>query len=536
MNARRVIAARAVVALLLLPSGRAAAEPLAADLLISGGEVHDGTGAPARTVDVAVRGDRIIYVGPEGEHAVKAERTIDADGLLVVPGFIDPHTHADGELSSDDPARRSNRAYLRQGVTTVVIGNDGGGSPDIADTAAAFEEAGIGTNVGFMVGFGAVRKEVVGEADRAPTADELAAMKRKVASAVCEGAIGFSTGLHYAPQSFAATDEIVALAAEAGKRGAIYDSHLRDESSYSVGLEASVAEALGIGRAADTPVHIAHIKALGPDVWGSSGRIIAMVEEAQARGQRVTADQYPWRASGTRISGALVPRWALDGGMEGLRARFDDPEVAERLRAEMAENLRRRGGADTLLVTRGFGEAAKWDGRTLEEIAAATGADAISAAVAILRKSDARVASFNMNQADIDAFAARPWVMTGSDGSTGHPRKYATYPKAYRDLVTSGKMALPAFMRRSSGLVADTLGLENRGYIREGGFADIAVIDPARFAPRADYADPEVPAEGVAYLLVNGALAIDGERVTDTRAGRPLLHRPLAHACQETDR
>lgn len=531
MIARRAIAVRLAVLLLALPAGGAAAEPQTVDLLITGGEVHDGTGATGRTADVAVRGDRIVYVGPDGEDAVRAARTIDASGLLVMPGFIDPHTHAGGDLSSNDPERRGNPAYLYQGVTTVVVGNDGDGTPDVADRAAALENGGIGTNVAFMVGFGAVRKEIVGEADRAPTADELSAMKRRVAGAICEGALGFSTGLHYAPQSFAETGEIIALAAEAGERGAIYDSHLRDESSYSVGLEASVAEALAIGREAGMAVHIAHIKALGPDVWGSSDRIIAMIEDARAAGQRVTADQYPWRASGTRISNALVPRWALDGGMEGLRARLGDPEVAARLLVEMKENLRRRGGAASLLVTRGFGKTAQWDGRTLADIAVATGQDPVEAAIAILRQSDARVASFNMDPADIEAFAVQPWVMTGSDGSTGHPRKYATYPKAYRDLVSTGKMDLPAFVRRSSGLVADTLDLEGRGYLKVGYFADIAIVDPERFMPRADYAEPESLSEGVVHLVVNGGLVLEDGRTTGARAGRALLRQPLQGTC-----
>ncbi|RXZ66415.1 N-acyl-D-amino-acid deacylase family protein [Pelagerythrobacter rhizovicinus] len=524
------MASRLAAALLAVPSA-AAAELPAADLLIVGGEVHDGTGAAGRTADIAVRDDRIVYVGPDGERAVHAARILDASGLLVMPGFIDPHTHADGDLLSSDPDRRENPAYLHQGVTTVVIGNDGGGSPDIAEKAAGLENAGVGTNVGLMVGFGPVREEVLGETNRAPTADELARMQRRVARAICQGALGFSTGLHYAPQTFAETGEIVALTREAGKRGAIYDSHLRDESSYSTGLKASVAEAIAIGREAGAPVHIAHIKALGPDVWGSSGEIIDMVDEARARGQRVTADQYPWRASGTRISNALVPRWALDGGMPGLRARFDDPEAAARLRTEMAENLRRRGGAETLLITRGIGDADRWDGKTLAEVAAAMGSKPIEAAIAILRRSDARVASFNMDRSDIEAFAVQPWVMTGSDGSTGHPRKYATYPKAYRDLVTSGKLDLPTFVRRSSGLVADTLGLTNRGYLEADAFADIVIIDAERFVPRAGYANPEELSEGVVHLIVNGSLAIENGRPTGVHSGRVLLRQPSRGTC-----
>lgn len=532
MGLRRSLALAAAASLLCGQAAAGRADRIAADILIAGGEVHDGTGAPGRIADVAIRGDRIVFVGNAGEAQVEAARRIEADGLLVVPGFIDPHTHADGELSSSRPERRANPAYLHQGVTTVVIGNDGGGSADVAGIADGFAAAGIGTNVGLMVGFGAVREAVVGDEDRDPTAGELAAMQARVAGAICAGALGFSTGLHYAPQSFAKFNEIAALAGEAGRRGAIYDSHLRDESSYSVGLEASVAEAIAIGRQAGAHVHIAHIKALGPDVWGKSAAVIRLVEDARAAGQAVTADQYPWRASGTRISNALVPRWALDGGMEGLRARLADPAVAPRLRTEMRENLARRGGAESLLLTRGWDGAAKWDGMTLAEVAAATGVDPVEAAVAILRSADARVASFNMSPDDIAAFAQRPWVMTGSDGSTGHPRKYATYPKAWQDLVVAGKMDRAAFFRRSSGLVADTLGLEGRGYLRAGGFADVAVIDPQGFKPLATYAEPEQLSRGVRAVFVNGVAAIEEGEATGALPGRALLRAAPRGTCQ----
>lgn len=512
---------------LVFSSAEAPARPLTADVLIEGGQVYDGSGDPALAFDVAIEGNRIVYIGPHRDGAVQAERVIDAKGMIVVPGFIDPHTHADADLQSDDPGRRANPAYLYQGVTTVVIGNDGDGSAAVAETATALEKSGIGTNVGLLVGFGTVRSAIVGEDDRAPTDSELAAMKGQVASGICEGALGFSTGLHYTPQAFATTIEVASLAAEAGSRGAIYDSHLRDESNYSVGLLAAVAEALEIGRISGSPVHIAHIKALGPDVWGKSAEVIAMIEDARVAGQVVTADQYPWRASGTRISNALVPRWALDGGMTRLRDRLADPETLSHMREEMRENLRRRGSASSLLLTGGFNGAARWDGMTLAQVAQATGTDPIEAAIAILQESDARVASFNMNQGDIAAFARQPWVMTGSDGSTGHPRKFGTYPKAYRDLVVSGEMSTAAFVRRSTGAVADALGIEDRGYLRTGAFADIAVIDPAAFAPRATYKDPEALAAGVRYLFVNGVGAIDQGQATGALPGRAVLrHHP----------
>ncbi|HRD45436.1 MAG TPA: hypothetical protein PLF78_03020, partial [Caulobacter sp.] len=234
--------------------------------------------------------------------------------------------------------------YLAQGVTTVLIGNDGDGRPEVAALMDRAERRGVGVNVAAYVGFGAVRKAVVGDAARAPTADELGRMKALVARAMCEGAIGFSTGLYYSPQSFSKTEEVIALAREAGTRGGIYDSHLRDEGSDNVGLLAAVEEALRIGREADMPVHFAHIKALGVDVHGKAPTVIARIEAEIAGGREVTADQYPWLASGTHLGNALVPIWAKDGGRSAQNARLADPALRDRLVVEMSDNLRRRGG------------------------------------------------------------------------------------------------------------------------------------------------------------------------------------------------
>jgi N-acyl-D-aspartate/D-glutamate deacylase len=290
-------------------------------------------------------------------------------------------------------------------------------------------------------------------------------------------------------------------------------------------------EAINIGRQAGTPVHISHIKALGPSVWGQSKAMIAAVERAKADGVRVTADQYPWTASGTRISNALVPRWALDGGLEGLRLRLASPEEFARIKGEMVGNLRRRGGPEKLLITGKLGDADVIIGKTLAEIAQAANIDPLDAALAILREGDARVASFVMNANDITAFAKQDWVMTGSDGSNGHPRKYASYPKAYRDFVVEQKtMSLARFVQRSSGQVADMAGLKGRGYLKPGYFADVVMFDPKQFAPIANYQNPRELSQGVQYLLVNGKLAIDAGNYTGALAGVPLLKKTDAHA------
>lgn len=523
--------------LVAMAAALAAAAPEPADVLIRGGTVHDGGTGAAFIGDVALRGDRIVYVGPRA--TMPAAQTIDATGMIVAPGFIDPHTHADGFLRSADAAARANPAWLNQGVTTVMIGVDGGGTPDVAADARQLTAAGIGTNIVPLVGFGAVRRQVLGDAARAPDAGELARMKTLVAGAMCEGAAGLSTGLFYAPQSFAKTDEVIAVAREAARRGGIYDTHQRDESSYSIGLLGSVKEVLDIGREAGMPVHFAHIKALGVDVQGEAAGIIRLVEAARAAGQQVTADQYPWLASGSSLDASLLPRWAVDGGGPALLKRLDDPATLARIRAEMAENMRRRGGATSLLlIAQGF----PWTGKTLEEVAKSWQIDPRDAALRVIRDGiDGReagkqgrgtsVASFNMAQADVDLLMQQPWVVTSSDGSDGHPRMFATFPEKYvRYVKDRPVISLADFIHRSTGMTADIYKLDRRGYLRTGYAADIAVIDPASFAPRADYVHPRELSTGVKRLFVNGKLALADDKATGTLAGRALL-RPKPANC-----
>jgi N-acyl-D-aspartate/D-glutamate deacylase len=495
------------------------------DVLIRGGTVYSGAAAPF-VGDVAVAKDRIRAVGRR--LPFRAARVIDARGMIVAPGFIDPHTHAGEQLASEDPKARLIPAFLMQGVTTAFIGNDGRGSPDMAAVLGGAARKPAGINHAAYVGFGTVRQAVVGDANRAATPDELARMKQMVASAMCGGALGLSTGLFYAPQSFANTQEVVALAREAGARGGVYDSHIRDESSYTIGLAAAVEEAIAIGRDARLPVNISHIKALGVDVHGQAPAIIARVEAARRAGKKVTADQYPWSASGTGLSASLVPLWAQDGGRDALLKRFDDPAQAERLRAGMADNLRRRGGPASLLVTEG-----EHKGRRLAQIAAARGEDPITAAMAVIRAEDPAVASFNQTEGDIAAFMRRPWVMTGSDASTGHPRAFGSYARKYSEYVVARKvLTLRDFIERSTALPADTFRLAGRGRLRPGAFADVVVFDPKRFAARATYEQPTLLAVGVRTVLVNGVIAVDDGAVTGAAAGRALVQTPTPGSCR----
>ena len=316
---------------------------------------------------------------------------------------------------------------------------------------------------------------------------------------------------------------MIALARESAARGGNYDSHLRDESSYSIGLVAAVQEAIRIGREAHLPVNISHIKALGVDVQGQAPAIIALVEAAQRAGQAITADQYPWSASGTSLVASLVPRWAQDGGRHALLRRFDDPAVAARLHADMAENLRRRGGAQSLLITEG-----QYRGRRLAEAARALGQEPIAAAIAIIRVGDASVVSFNQSEADIAAFMARPWVMTSSDASEGHPRVFGSFARKYAEYVVRRHvLSLRDFIERSTALPAATFHLDGRGHLRAGAYADVVVFDPRTYAARATYEEPTLLAAGVRTVLVNGVPAV-ARRRADRGRGGPGAPAPAA--------
>jgi N-acyl-D-aspartate/D-glutamate deacylase len=506
---------RIVAALLLSAPCFTTAQKL--DLIIRGGTLINGSGSPAQKADLGIAGDRIVFVG--SSNGKQAARVIDATGLVVTPGFIDPHTHTAGDLS--DPKRSRNDAYLMQGVTTVATGNDGDSPKDVGATLAKWERQGIGTNAALFIGQGTVRGEVMKMSDGKPSDEQLAQMRHLVEAAMQQGAIGISTGLYYAPGSYSSTEEVIELAKVAAQYHGIYDTHMRDESSYTIGLLGSVRETIRIGREAHLPVMISHIKALGVDVWGQSAEVIKVVDDARREGVNVIASQYPYTASGTSVTAALVPRWAEANG--ALLKNLDDPAVHARLVNEMNQNLVRRGGADSLLMTAPRDKSIT--GKTLAAVAKERNESPVDAAIEIIKSGGSAVASFNMKESDIEAFMRQPWVMTCSDGSEGHPRKYGTYPRKIHDYVYQRHViSLEAAVRSSTSLPAETLRLKDRGLLKAGYFADVLVFDPKTFQDRATYESPRVLASGVRYLTVNGRLAIDGGSLTTALAGKALKH------------
>ncbi len=509
-------------ALMLFGGCQSSMQPVHYDMVIKNGQVYDGSLRPPAVRSVGIRDGLIVSL--DARDGDTADQIIDARDRLVVPGFIDPHTHSVNDLLN--PSKRANENYLRQGVTTVFIGNDGDGVPYRSTRLERMAKTGIGTNVAFFAGHGHLRKQVMGLADRPPTNDELAQMTAMVNTAMRAGAVGLSTGLYYAPGSYATRNEVIALARAAANYGGVYDTHLRAEGTGTIGLEGAVDEAIDIARAANLPLHISHIKALGRDAWGRSAHVIEQIERAQASGVTITANQYPWQASGTRFSNALIPRWAMAGSKEAMHARLRDEALRPKLFAEMTTNMARRGGPDAMLITDARNA---YVGQTLTEASRSMEMPIMDAAIELVINGDPSIASFVMSESDIVAFAVRPWVMTGSDGSRGHPRKYATYPKAYRDFVIdTPHMNMSRFVHRSSGLVADTFGLCDRGYLQENRRADVAIIDPQTFSPAATYKAPTLLSEGVEHLIVNGQPVIHNGTLVNSAAGQVIRRNRLA--------
>ena len=504
-----------LVALLLLL--QAPADSM--DVLIRGGMLHDGSGGAPRRVDVGLRGDRIRFVGDAAQARMAARRTIDAAGLIVAPGFIDPHTHSYEGLPGLNEERRRNAGALMQGVTTVVTGADGRGPLDVARVLTESERLGLGTNTYALAGFGTARSRVMGSSSAPASPAQIDSMKALITRAMREGAFGVGSGLFYAPQSYATTEEVIAVLKGATPFGGVYDTHQRDESSYTIGLLNSVREAIRIGRETGLTTNLGHVKALGVDVWGYADSVIRLMREARAAGHMVVADQYPWTASGTGLGSSLLPRWSQAGGRDSLLLRIGDPATREKILVDMRDNLRRRGGDSTLLMTGGTHK-----GKTLKQVATEKGTPAVETALELIRAGgDLGVASFNMNEADIETFMKDPFVMTGSDGSGGHPRLYGTYPRKIRRYVLDKPViTMERMIRASSGQVAEVYAIPERGAVREGFFADVIVFDPRTIREEATYVEPERLSTGMRWVFVNGQAAVADGAPTGALAGRAL--------------
>ncbi|WP_207939044.1 N-acyl-D-amino-acid deacylase family protein [Actinomadura darangshiensis] len=518
------------------------------DVVITGGGVLDGTGAPARRADVVVRGGMIRDIVPPGKTHEGPE--LDAAGLVVAPGFIDLHSHADFTVQH----RPSADTAVHQGVTTLLGGNCGFSpfpvaSADDLRAAAGFLASGVdfawtdldgyaravesdppAINMAAQVGHQALRTLAMGADARPATGDELATMRSQLAAAAEQGAFGFSTGLIYAPGSYASPEEVTALAAEAARHGLMYSTHLRDETGE---LLAAVDEAVGAARRSGARLEISHLKAMGPANHGTVHEALARVEAARAEGVDVAADVYPYTASSTTLTSRL-PGWAMDGGTGRLLDRLMERST----RTRIAAGLRSRFGRDidpggVVVAELPAGPYSRFTGRSLAEIGDETGTDPAEAALELLAAHNATVAIVNhaMSSANVSAVLAHPLVSVASDGWTlapsgdgrPHPRSFGTFARVLgRYVRQDGLLTLPEAVRKMTSLPAARLGLAGRGEIRPGLVADIAVFDPDTVIDNSDFADPWRLATGVRHVLVRGVPVLRDGTATGARPGRVL--------------
>lgn len=501
----------------------------APDVVITGGNVVDGTGATPRRADVAIRNGRIVAIAPRLD-ARNAARVIDARGHLVAPGFIDPHAHVTDIGRAPDAAN-----FIRQGVTTIFNSLHSADQPyplgPFLDTLA------VAPNTLWSAGHTWVRKRVMGLANRAPTPAEADSMAAIVARAVADGAIGLGTGLEYIPAAYAKTDEVVALAKAAARPGTRYVTHLRDEGSA---LLAALDEAIAVGRASGQPVHVSHLKITGASNWGRSAEVLARIDAATRAGTPVTFDVYPYLAYST-VSDVLFPAWALEGDADQVRARLRDAAVRTRLAAEMRSIFAAQtGGTPASVQFRSVPGQPALAGRTLADYLAqrkqpVTVEAAIDALIELQAAGGFLAIVQAMSEADLDAFLRHPAASVSTDGdlvSPGvgfpHPRSYGSFARVLGRLVRERRLlTLEAAIAKMTSAPAAALGLTDRGRLAEGYAADVVILDPERIADPATFTDPHHYAVGVRDVLVNGTLVLENGRLTGARPGRAIKRTPF---------
>jgi N-acyl-D-amino-acid deacylase len=515
------------------------------DLVITGGTVIDGTGAPGTSADVAIDGDRITAVG----RGLTGRRTVDATGLVVTPGFVDLHSHADYTLPTSPGAV----TQLAQGVTTLVGGNCGhspfpitdrnrgtgvfagydpstlGDWTDVDGYAAMVDAAEPGVNLALQIGHNRIRSAVLGDDDRAPTADELAEMRAHVARAAEAGVLGFSTGLIYPPGLFAHTDEVLALVREATAHGLLYSTHVRNETDRVI---EAVTEAVDTARAAGARLQVSHLKSMGPANHGLAKVALDLVAAARADGLDVACDVYPYTASSTSLASRL-PAWALDGGAPAVLRRLADPDERARIVAGLHERFGRDIDPDgVVLAELGPGPFAEYVGTSLTQIGAALGLDPAEVVLRVLAgHGDVAIVNHAMAEEDVRAVLSSPlsavasdgWILDAQGSGHPHPRSFGTFARVLgRYVRDDGVLTLAEAVRKSTSLPAARAGLTDRGVLRAGAAADVVVLDAARVTDRSTFAEPWRLADGVHTVLVNGTVALETGAVSGARGGRVL--------------
>lgn len=538
---RLVRAALPILALAACQAPSPSPRPASAfDVIITNGRIVDGTGNPWYVADIGIRGDRITAIAPHLATAGTG-RVIDARGLVVSPGFIDMLGHSETSiLRSPDAISK-----ITQGITSEITGEVSSAWPNYTPTTpppasqpwtslggyfTELERRGTAINLGTYVGAESVRRAVMGDASRNPTADELQRMGDLVDAAMRDGAMGFSTGLIYSPSTWFTTSELTSLARRAAAYGGGYASHIRSEGDS---LLPAIREAIRIGADAGTWVEIRHLKASGQRNWGRMRDAIALIDSARAAGMDVAADQYPYTASGTGLT-AILPSWVMAGGTDSMVARLRDPAVRARLRASGGSDTRR---PDQVLLNSVRAESlAIYEGKRLDEIGRMRGQDPYEAAydLLILERGAPSAIYFTMSEDDVRLAMRQPWVSVGQDAGAvdprlpgrgrGHPRAFGTFPRILGRYVREEKLlTLEDAVRKMTSLAAQRVGLRDRGVLTPGAHADITVFDPATVGDRATFERPQELSVGVRWVLVNGVLVLDEGRVTGAHPGRALL-------------
>jgi N-acyl-D-amino-acid deacylase len=505
-----------------------AGQPAPYDLLLQNGRVVDGTGSAWFTADVAIRGDAIAAIAPRIE--APAARTIDVAGRIVAPGFIDIHTHARRGLSEVPTAPN----YVRQGVTTLIEGPDGSSALPLAPFLAELARLQKSVNIGSFLGQGSIRSSIVGSGNRPATAEEIQKMVALVEQGMKEGALGLSTGLFYVPGTFTPTAEVIELARAAGRLGGIHESHQRDDAAK---LLDSVRETIAIGEQGRLPTQISHAKVVGVANWGRSVDMLRLVDDARARGVDVTIDQYPYTASSTSVAAALIPAWVLEGGRAATLARLKESGPREKAKAGIVAMIRdERGGGDPKNVQ--FASCSfdpSLAGKTLADLTKARGKaptirNAAEVTMWIVEQGGCQGIFHAMSERDLVRILRHPATMIASDGSVPifgqanpHPRSYGTFARVLGVYVREKKvLTLEDAIRKMSAFPAARLGLADRGVLRPGLKADVAVFDAAAVRDTATFTRPHQYAEGFSHVIVNGEVVFENGEMTGARPGRVL--------------
>ena len=497
------------------------------DVLITGGRVADGTGNPLFIADVAIEGDHVAAIGLLASRPAKLR--LDARGLIVSPGFIDTHSHGRRGILEVPSAEN----LIRQGVTSIIEGPDGGSPVPIRPFLEKVAAARVSVNFGMMVGQGSVRQAVMELANRPATAEEIGRMKQLVRQAMFDGAFGLSTGLFYVPGNFSSTEEVIELAKVAGAMGGLHTSHMRDEAANVLD---SVRETIRIGEEGGLPTQVTHHKIIGKPNWGGSTETLRLVEEARARGVDVTIDQYPYTASSTGLA-ALLPQWSLEGGRKATLERLAAPDSRARIKTEIVRRIvDDRGGGDpknVVLASCDFDKSLA--GKSLADVTAVRGVpvnadSAAETAMDLVRRGSCSAVYHAIAEPDLERILRSPYTMIASDGgipvfgeAAPHPRNYGTFARVLARYVRERKaITLEDAVRKMTSLPAGRFRIYDRGLLRPGMKADIAIFDPERVNDKAEFARPHQYAEGFRHVLVNGIPVLRDGEMTAERPGRVL--------------